>query len=255
MSAHIEVMLFELGRNVEFPQAPDVRGAVRERLTNQPVRVDAWRRLSLLGAAATIILGAFVVLVAPVRHAVADLFGVAGIDITFVDELPAVSPRATDLRLGELVALDDLDDLVEFEVQSPALLGEPDEIWFDDAPAGGAISFVYHSRPDLPESGATGLGALLTQFSGTVDPGFAHKLVNAGDSRVEILEIEGAEAYFISGGDHVVFLIDSDGVSRSSEARLAGNVLVWEQDGQTFRLEADVNLDRALDIARSLTEI
>jgi hypothetical protein len=187
--------------------------------------------------------------------AVADLFGVAGIDISFVDELPAVSPRADDLHLGELVALADLDELVAFEVQAPTELGEPDEIWFDEAPVGGAISFVYYPDAELKESGTTGVGALLTQFSGTLYPGFSKKLVESGDTTVDIVEVGGLDAYFISGGDHVVYIIDADGETRLSEGRLAGNVLVWEQDGKTFRLEADVGVRRALEIARSLTDL
>jgi hypothetical protein len=34
--------------------------------------------------------------------------------------------------------------------------------------------------------------------------------------------------------------------------RLAGNVLLWERDGVTYRLEGDVPLRRALAIAESL---
>ncbi len=255
MSSTIETMLFELGRDLEYPRPPDVRQAVRARLAQPPAVVSRWRGLPALGAAAAVALGAVVVLVAPVREAVADLFGIGGIDITVVDELPAVSPRATDLRLGEVIALDDVNDLVEFDVQAPSLLGAPDEFWFDDAPAGGAIHLVYHPGPDLPESGATGLGALLTQYTATIDPGFAHKLVDAGDSSVRIAEIAGSKAFFISGGGHIISLIDADGVPRSGAARLAGNTLIWEQNGQTFRLEAEVGLQRALEIARSLTEI
>ena len=50
---------------------------------------------------------------------------------------------------------------------------------------------------------------------------------------------------------HEVVLLDPDGSRRSQSARLAGQALVWVDDAVTLRLEGDLRLERAVEIAES----
>ena len=48
-------------------------------------------------------------------------------------------------------------------------------------------------------------------------------------------------------------LLDERGDAIGESARLARDVLVWDEDGRTIRLEGDLTEDEALELAESLT--
>ena len=50
---------------------------------------------------------------------------------------------------------------------------------------------------------------------------------------------------------HEVVLLDPDGSRRTESARLAGHTLIWLDDVTTLRLEGDLSLERAVEIAES----
>jgi hypothetical protein len=58
--------------------------------------------------------------------------------------------------------------------------------------------------------------------------------------------------YWLTGAPHVISYVDADGVVVDETVRLAGNVLLWEQDGVTFRIESLLSRAEALEIASSL---
>ena len=64
--------------------------------------------------------------------------------------------------------------------------------------------------------------------------------------------MRGRPAFFLSGAEHEVLLLDEHGFVIQESARLAQDVLVWEEDGRTLRLEGDFSLDEALAIADRL---
>ena len=86
----------------------------------------------------------------------------------------------------------------------------------------------------------------------TVDEPFILKKLVGSGTQVEQATVRGAPAYFLSGEPHAVFLVDETGEPVFETARLARDVLVWEEDGRTVRLEGDFTLSEALDLARSL---
>ena len=66
-------------------------------------------------------------------------------------------------------------------------------------------------------------------------------------------DVSGEPGFWISGAPHGFFLVCYDaGECRQERYRLAGNVLLWEQDGVTLRLESALTLEDALDIAESV---
>lgn len=77
------------------------------------------------------------------------------------------------------------------------------------------------------------------------------KSATQGSVRVVPVDL-GDGGYWISGDPHLVFVLDEFGNVKEDEVRLAGNVLLWEDDGVSYRIEADISKARALGIARSM---
>jgi hypothetical protein len=191
------------------------------------------------------------------REAVASFLGLDGVTIRFADTLPTVQPtaegRAERIVPGRLVSLEVAKLAAGFGVTTPGVLGAPDEVYlFDGGEFGSAVvSLVYYPSAELPEAEHTGIGALISEFEGSVSDPFIEKTLQAGGTVVEPVTVDGSPGYFISGGDHVITYLDRDGEPQVHAGRLAGNTLLWQNDGIIYRLEADLSKTQALEIARS----
>ncbi|HEU4481131.1 MAG TPA: hypothetical protein VFS18_04535 [Actinomycetota bacterium] len=253
--SQLERLLTELGDPAGFPPVPDLAASVRVRIEQRPRSepvVERWtrRRVALVAVAAAVAALLGVATFSPdARRAIADLIGVSGVDIGY-DEPP--DPVATSLGLGRPVSRSEAEAAVAFEIVEPqsGLLEEPDEIYVEDETL-GAVSFVYLPREGLPEAGPFGVAALLTEFRGRLQRAGFEKFISADDTSVEAVTVSGFEGYWIEGAPHVVVYVDENGVQRERSARLAGNTLVWEQDGLTLRLES--SLDRSAAVAAAET--
>lgn len=250
----LETRLRALGRDVSYPHTPDVRNAVMARIERAPEFVvtgspSRFRFALVAAVAAAIALIATVGLSPSARQAVADFLGVEGIRIEFDDSAP-VEPGETDLQLGSRITLAEAQDAVEFDLAVPAELGEPDAVYIIRYAESPQVSLVWHPRPGLPESAHTGFGAVLTQFEGNTAPEFFKK-VAVSETDVTYAQIDGYDAFFVDGAPHVIVRIPS-GETRELAPRLAGNTLLWDSPRVTYRLEAEIELGRALEIATSL---
>jgi hypothetical protein len=147
---------------------------------------------------------------------------------------------------------------VDFPVRVPAAarFDGPQEIYLLDEDQGPMISFVYPAGPGLPASDETGVGALLTQFRGEADRDMIEKgLLNdsAHETHLEAVTVGGQQGFWISGAPHTFFIVCYDaGDCRQERYRLAGNVLIWELDEVTLRLESALPREEALAIAESV---
>jgi hypothetical protein len=192
---------------------------------------------------------ALLVLATPAgRHAVAGLLEVAGIKVTWGVE--SARPGAL-LDLGEVVTLDQAADRVSFELLVPvgAVVGESDVVYFSQVPSGGAVHLVWEAGRSLPAAGETGVGLLYSQFM----LGEPEVFIKSLSPDVEALRItvRGREGLWIEGAPHII-VYDNGSVTREEPARLAANVLAWEEDGVTHRIETTLGLEDALDLAESL---
>ena len=180
------------------------------------------------------------------RKAVADGLGLRGVRIFFVQEAPTVepSPVGTRMALGRRVTLAEAQQEVVNPIRVPGHppFDDPDEVYLSHRAGSGMVSFVYRPGPGLPESPYTGVGALLTQFPGATERGLIEKgLFAKGVSpatRLEFATVNGGPGYWIEGAPHAFFMAcDQAGDCQEEWYRLAGNVLLWEENGLTFRLE------------------
>jgi hypothetical protein len=244
--SELELALVDLGRQLDFPPTPDSAPRVGARLAEAPARrplVGRRRGLAIALAVLVVAIGA-VMAVPGTRAAILEFFHLRGVTIQRVDELPTV-PLQRDfdkLFLGQKVSLDEAKQRADFEVVVPEALGEPDAVYFQENPPGGMVSLVY-GGPEKPR-------ALFTEFRATVREVIFKKIAPATD--IASVKVDGRQGYFLSGEPHEFVYFDRNGQFRQEIVRLAGNTLLWERGPLTLRLEADMNREEALEIARSV---
>lgn len=154
--------------------------------------------------------------------------------------------------LGKPVTLAQAGARVDFQVLVPGVtdLSSPDAVYFDETPPGGMVSLVWGPRPDLPALPNTDVGVLIDEFHGSLDPNLFVKM--AQPSQIHVVTVNGATGYWIDGGPHYLAYRDAEGNFQFKPDRLAGNTLLWEQGGLTFRLESQLSEADALEIAASM---
>ena len=218
-----------------FPPTPPIAEAVRVRLPAAPDAVSPRRRRrrTIAIALATVLLTG-----AAVAASALDL--VPGVRIQRVEQLPEI-PYTEPPAYGAPSTLDEARREVPFEITLPAGLGEPDELLLDhDRSGSGVVSAVYGGDDDAR--------LVLTQWLG--GPVLFDKLLTY-DASARFVDVDGAPGIWIEDEEHAVFyggIGDEDRVG----GYLSGNVLVWQRGRVTYRIEAGVPLDEALELARSL---
>jgi hypothetical protein len=258
----LDATLADLGERLAYPRPTRLADAVRARL-REP-RVGRWwdalrsPRYAFAPVLATLALFALVIVLAVpgARAAATNVLHAWGIDIfqaPIATPVVSPSPRA---GLGAPTTLDEARLRADFPVRTPTdpRLGSPDEVYRDRADATGArqrISLVYGQRPGIPISHEPGVSALVVEFRGTFDETLIGGKGVGPDTRIESLSVNGGRGLWLEGAPHLFFYRDPSGVISTETLRLAGNTLIWEQDGVTFRLEAQVSRDEALRIAAS----
>jgi hypothetical protein len=227
----IEQELRALAAYVELPPERDLTHAVRARL-RVPARRRRRRALVIALAAALLAL-AVAFAVPPARSAILRFLHLQGVRIELADELPQVrASGATDL--GYAVPLADAERTAGFRPLTSALLGTPDGVTFD-----GEMLWFRYGRVRL----------LVSQFRGSERAELIKKVVEP-DTQIYPVSIRGRRGYFITGARHFLYLAPGD-VVRQERVRLARDVLLWQSGPLTLRLEGDLTISKALQIARS----
>jgi hypothetical protein len=168
--------------------------------------------------------------VSPARTAILRFFGIGAVQIELVDRLPAVEP-SVPLALGSEID----PSQAPFPILRSGLLGDPDAVY-----ASGEVVTLLYGSPDR-------VRLLVTEIGHSVlAPEIAKKIV-AGTTNTRFVDIPGStgRGIWIKGAPHVVVLADAP-------PRLAGNTLVWVQEGRTLRIEGAAEFDDALRIAKSM---
>lgn len=256
----LELMLVETGKRVTFPPDRDLLAAVLARieLEGAGVRRRSWSwspRAALAFALALVaLITGGLVLFPDARRAVADFLGISGIEIRVPrnapepTQVPSAKPR---LELGREVTLATAQSRVSFDVLVPTASGLPEpRVFLDKASFDGAVSFVYRPGPELPQTQETGVGLLVTQFRAGLEENLIKKVSTEASS---VIPLGFADlSYWIEGAPHTILFLDADGDINPDRIRLAGNTLVWEKDGVSYRLESALERHEALGIARSM---
>jgi hypothetical protein len=64
--------------------------------------------------------------------------------------------------------------------------------------------------------------------------------------------VDGEPGLFVSGDEHFVMYVDEMGEITDERTYLAGTVLLWNRGPLLLRLEGDLTLGEALELARSV---
>ena len=232
-----------LGTWLATPEPPDVRAAVRSRLTDTPQStVQAKHRTRWLAAAAALLLAIVIAIVpqsrAAVAHAVTGLLRFAGVEVH--KGRPHVAPSPSPLPSTRSTGLDEARRQARFPVTVPARLGVPDDVLLADPAPDGAprvVSLIY-----------LGGTIRLDEFDGDLVPGFV-KTQSGPDT--EWTEVKGEFALWLPR-PHAVVYVDRAGVQHEETARLAGTTLIWSDGRVSYRLEGAPTMAEAVAIAASL---
>ncbi len=228
----LERALLALGEGIDFPAEPDLRPRVRERLERQRQRFV--RPLAFAVAVVVVAFG-IAMAVPPARSAILRFFHIGSVTIERVQELPPARERPLAAGLGPALSLDEAQSRsgVRLILRAP----RPDRFYARP----GLIATLLQYR---------GTPVLLAELQGD-QTGITKKLATRG-TNVQPAQI-GSYGLWLSGGKHVLYWESSPGTLGRIEPRLAGNVLLWTQDGRTFRLEGNLPEEQMLELARDIT--
>jgi hypothetical protein len=236
----LERALVSLGVDLDVPDAPDVAPAVLARLRRErrprprvrPALVVALALLAVLAAALAI---------PEARSTLLRVLHLGAERIERVDELPDVRPRSDlELVLGEPVSLAEARRRSGFELRE--LDDTPSRVYLGDR---GTVWFLY-GTPDRVK-------LLLAQTSRLrLDTELVLKKLVGPETSIEQVDVDGWPGFFVHGEPHLVLLLDENGDVVEDSARLARNVLLWQRDGITYRIEGDFDEEVALALARGL---
>jgi hypothetical protein len=204
--------------DVEWPETPafDLRSPAHTR-----------RRRLLAGAVAALLALGVALAVSPARSAILRFFHLGGVTIQRVQTLPPAQGGALRDALGLPIAHADAE----------RLLGRPFAVRDARVYRDGAVVSALIQR-DPP--------VLLSELRTGRDP-FLLKKFASGSTQVEPVSLgAGVPAIWIYGGRHVF-------MAPALPPRYAGNTLLWQRGGITYRLEGRaLTLAHARALARAL---
>jgi len=210
----LELELRDLAAHLDVPPAPPLLGVVLARLTRRRRR----RRQLAFAAAIGIAALAVAFAVPGSRASLLRFFHLRGASVTLVDKLPPLESRGS---LGQPIPF----DAASFRLLLPSGR-RPEQVYAGD----GGYWLRYP-------------GLLLFELESGPGTEIIKKAA-LGKTNVEYVDVDGEPGIWI-GGRHVVYL-------PGGKPRAAGHVLIWKHGRLTLRLEAAVERERALAIARSV---
>jgi hypothetical protein len=235
----LERALLAVGQNLEVPAAPDLTGAVRARLA-EGRRPSLFSRRVLVVALAVLAVAVGAVLAVPqARSTIKDWLGIGNVTIRYVEELPPVEQATDDLGLGEQMSLEEARERAGFQVRVPNVEGldDPPKVYYNEESSQVAFLYGSEEKPKLLITQADARGAI-------------EKIVNLNVTERELVVVEpGYAGVWLYGEKHAIFYPSTE---HEEPFRLVGNALVYEIDGVTLRIEAELSKDEALRIARSM---
>ena len=253
----LERTLSDIGARLDVP-GRDLWPGVRARIAKR--RAQPWwsrlgldrRMLAPIAATLAVILVAAFLLTPDLAARAAEVLGLPGAQIFRVSTTPTPPPTtgpSVSFPGQRASSAAEASRLAGFQVREPAALGAADEIYVELAPV--RVTLVYRSRPGLPVTALPGIGALLVEFKGSLDAPILGKAIGPGTTLEAVPLSSGSAAYWLAGQPHQFFYRDATGNIQPDTLRLAGNTLLWDAAGITYRLEAQVTRDEAVRIASS----
>ena len=158
-------------------------------------------------------------------------------------------PLGIALRLGDRLALDGIAAAVDIPIGLPTGpgVGRPATAWLRD----GRLTLVWATGPGLPSTGEPGVGLVLSEFRGSLEPGYFEKLLSQGTT-IETIRIGDLTGYWISGAPHEIVYVDAHGDPVFDSRRSVGDTLLWARGDVTYRLETGLGRAAAVDLGATI---
>ena len=267
---YFEQHLRQAAAGFQYPPTPDIASSVTRQLASRardgerarehwrPTRL-AWALLALL------LVLAGLAAVPQVRAAVVEFFQIGAFRLFVGEPTPTAAPQATDIppavippvtatpledrgitlpNLSGETTLEDAESEIGRQMKTPTYptgIGPPDKVFVQDLGLPIAILVwldrlgdeVMLSLHVLPSSGGP--------FG-----------VKSDIQIVETVEVNGSEAYWVTGTHFLQFFNDEGRADFDSVRLVEGNVLIWTEGELTYRLESDMSLEEAIRTAESL---
>src|SRR5919204_2609272 len=211
----LERALVALGHELDVPAAPNLAPVVRARLE----RRTHTRRVLVLAFAVAVLAIGIAFAVPPARTAILRFFDIGSVRVERVNTLPRATHESLTAGLGEPLVREDAEMAAGFS----AHLGRvtPSDRWWARK---GLLATILPGRPRI----------LLIELSGD-QVGIVKKFMTGG---IQPASVRGHFALWIKG-PHVFRYTRPNRLVEV--ARYAGNALVWELDGITYRLEGKLS--------------
>jgi hypothetical protein len=210
---------------VDWPETPELRLELApQRRSQRP----------LLVALAVLVLALAVAFAVPsARSALLRFFHLRGVTVERVETLPPAFRRSLQAGLGPERTLAEAARVAGFTPVLPPGL--------DVRSAYARLGVIA-----IPLGG----GRLLSELS-VADLGLSKKFAGQA-TRIEPVRVNGDDGIWLEGGEHVLVYLNRDGTPVVQTLRLAGNTLVWQHRGLTYRLEGPLTEQQALKLAASI---
>lgn len=266
-----EEVVRQTAGTLPYPATPNVADAVRTRLAEegrrkaQPSNQRRWQPVWVVGIILALLIGLWSV--PPLRAAILEFLQIGAVRIWLVEptptplltstpvsagaapvDEPSPTPRPTATPLSSLFNLAGRTTLAEAEAMAgfhvplptyPSGVGAPDGVFYQDMD-GPAVVLVW-IEPEQPDK---------AKFSLTILSNDA--LVHKGLPPVmETTTVNGEPAMWTNGP--YILAYGSQGQPEwMTRYLVSGQVLIWEEDGLTYRLESELTLEEAIRMAESL---
>jgi len=253
---NIENRLHSIASGMEYPPTPDIASRVSERLRPSTRSRFAPRKLAW-SLTIIFVLASSLMLIPPVRAAVVEFIQIG---IVRIFPQPTEAPEALvpltatpNVQFPSLIPLlDDIagetelvnaQEIVPYSILLPTYpldLGLPDHVYVQDVE--GEMTVLVWVDPLQPENVTISLHFIPA----------GHWAINKfGPQIIEETTVNGERAFWAEG-PYPLFL---DNGNVEIVRLIEGRVLIWEDDGITYRLETDLSLEEAIKVAESLQSI
>ena len=228
--SELELQLRLLGDEIAVPSTPELAVAVRSR-----IRRRRWARRTLVAVAAAAAALGVAFAVPTARSALLRFFHLEGVTVVRVDTLPAQRARALGRSLGSPVPLAVAERRLGFRFLLPP------------GPKPAHVRVLGRLGTALLER--DGKPLLLSEFRGDVLD--LMKKVAGPASLVEPVPVAGSPGIWVAGATHFLYLSLSGALSEVPIA-VHGNVLLWQHDRLTLRLQGQLERGDAIRIAEAI---
>jgi hypothetical protein len=250
----LETDLRDLGAHLDHPAGDGIAAAVRAELaatpTSSPTRVPApaerpaprprRRRILLLAAAALLV----VLLAVPVA-----VVALGGRDDGGRPQAHATSPSSARQATSpssapapppvEVLGLAAARTAVQIPIRVPAGIDVPPRVTVDRRAPGGLVALEYPDFTVVEVAAPAGVSAGEVAGLGP-------------ESQVHPVSVRAQPGLWITGTHREIAYLDRDGTLRKGPTRTTGHVLMWVEDGVTYRVEGFHDQIAAMSVADAL---